>query len=113
MWSRLARLTEDERHVLEVMSIVPGSVEPWLIPALLGAEAGILVDRCVARGLLRRDENGSLAFRHELARQATLDRLPPTQQRALHAKCGGGDRRASRGAGHRPAVAPSAPRGRG
>lgn len=86
VWSRLARLTEDERHVLEVMSIVPGSVEPWLIPALLGAEAGIVVDRCVARGLLRRDENGSLAFRHELARQATLDRLPPTQQRALHAK---------------------------
>ena len=86
VWSRLARLTADERHVLEVMSIVPGSVEPWLIPALLGAEAGIVVDRCVARGLLRRDENGSLAFRHELARQATLDRLPPTQQRALHAK---------------------------
>ena len=48
VWSRLARLTEDERHVLEVMSIVPGSVEPWLIPALLGAEAGI------ARGPLRR-----------------------------------------------------------
>lgn len=86
VWSRLARLTEDERHVLEVMSIVPGSVEPWLIPALLGADAGMLVDRCVARGLLRRDENGSLAFRHELSRQATLDRLPPTQQRALHAK---------------------------
>lgn len=86
VWSRLARLTEDERHVLEVMSIVPGSVEPWLIPALLGADAGMLVDRCVARGLLRRDENGSLAFRHELSRQATLDRLSPTQQRALHAK---------------------------
>lgn len=86
VWSRLARLTEDERHVLEVMSIVPGSVEPWLIPVLLGADAGMLVDRCVARGLLRRDENGSLAFRHELSRQATLDRLSPTQQRALHAK---------------------------
>jgi DNA-binding CsgD family transcriptional regulator len=86
VWSRLARLTDVERHVLEVMSIVPGSVEPWLIPALLGVEAGALVDRCVARGLLRRDEYGALTFRHELARQATLDRLPPTQQRSLHAK---------------------------
>jgi DNA-binding CsgD family transcriptional regulator len=86
VWSRLARLTEVERHVLEAMSIVPGSVEPWLIPALLGAEAGAVVDRCVARGLLRRDEHGGLTFRHELARQATLDRLPPTEQRTLHAK---------------------------
>jgi DNA-binding CsgD family transcriptional regulator len=86
VWSRLARLNDAERHVLEVMSIVPGSVEPWLIPALLGVEAEALVDRCVARGLLRRDEHGALTFRHELARQATLDRLPPTQQRSLHAK---------------------------
>jgi predicted ATPase len=86
VWSRLARLTDAERDVLEVMSIVPGSVEPWLIPILLGGEAEALVDRCVARGLLRRDEHGALAFRHELARQATLDRLPPTRQRALHAK---------------------------
>ncbi|WP_027998662.1 ATP-binding protein [Sinorhizobium arboris] len=86
VWARLSRLTMAEREVLEVISIVPGSAEPWLIRALLGAGSEAMVDQCVARGLLRRDEQGALMFRHELARQATLDRLPPSLQRALHAK---------------------------
>jgi DNA-binding CsgD family transcriptional regulator len=68
------------------MSIVPASVEPWLARALLGDEAESLVDKCVARGLLRRDDHGALNFRHDLARQATLERLPPSTQRSLHAK---------------------------
>ncbi|WP_331375851.1 ATP-binding protein [Sinorhizobium chiapasense] len=86
VWARLSRLTAGERDVLEVISIVPGSVERWLIRALLGAEAEALVDQCVARGLLQRDNQDALMFRHELARQATLDRLPPSLQRSLHAK---------------------------
>ncbi|AJD42435.1 LuxR family transcriptional regulator protein [Rhizobium gallicum bv. gallicum R602sp] len=86
VWTRLSRLTASERKVLEVISIVPGSVEPWLIRRLLGVEAEALVDKCVARGLLRQDDQGAVMFRHELARQATLDRLPPNLQRSLHAK---------------------------
>ncbi|WP_245364156.1 ATP-binding protein [Sinorhizobium americanum] len=86
VWARLSRLTAGEREVLEVISIVPGSVEPSLTRALLGVEAEALVDQCVARGLLRRDNQGDVTFRHELARQATLDRLAPTLQRSLHAK---------------------------
>jgi DNA-binding CsgD family transcriptional regulator len=86
VWSRLARLTPGERDVLEMMSIVPGNMELGLITSLLGEEAEDLVDRVVARGLLRRDAQGDLAFRHELARQATLDRLSPSLQRSLHAK---------------------------
>jgi tetratricopeptide (TPR) repeat protein len=69
-----------------MISIVPGSVELWLIRALLGVEAENLADHCVARGLLRRDDQGALTFRHELARQATLGRLSPSLQRSLHAK---------------------------
>jgi DNA-binding CsgD family transcriptional regulator len=86
VWARLSRLTAGEREVLEMMSIVPGSVEPWLIRALLGVGAETLVDRCVARGFLRRDSQGAVTFRHELARQATLDRLSLSLQRSLHAK---------------------------
>ncbi|MBB4277878.1 ATP-binding protein [Rhizobium mongolense] len=86
VWTRLSRLTAGERKVLEVISIVPGSVEPWLIRSLLGVEAEALVDQCVARGLLRQDDQGAVMFRHELARQATLDRLPPSVQRSLHEK---------------------------
>ncbi len=86
VWSRFARLAKAEREVLEVICIVPGSVERWLLRALLGAEADASVDSCVARGMLQRDEQGAVRFRHELARQATLDRLSPAAQRALHAR---------------------------
>ncbi|WP_419696758.1 ATP-binding protein [Mesorhizobium muleiense] len=86
VWARLSRLTAGEREVLEMISIVPGSVEPWLIRRLLGIESDALVDQCVARGLLRQDDQGALTFRHELARQATLERLSPSLQRSLHRK---------------------------
>ena len=85
VWSRLSRLTPGERDVLEMISIVPGTVELGLINALLdGAENP--VDMAVSRGLLRRDERGDISFRHELARQATLDRLSSSLQRSLHSK---------------------------
>jgi ATP/maltotriose-dependent transcriptional regulator MalT len=86
VWSRLARLTAREREALEVISIVPGSVERWLLRALLGAEADAAVDQCVARGMLLRDDQGAVKFRHELARQATLDRLSSSVQQGLHAR---------------------------
>jgi DNA-binding CsgD family transcriptional regulator/tetratricopeptide (TPR) repeat protein len=86
VWSRLARLTPGERDVLEMMSIVPGTMELQLIKAMLGAEAEDLVDKAVARGLLRRSPDGAISFRHELARQATLDRLSTSLQRSTHGK---------------------------
>jgi DNA-binding CsgD family transcriptional regulator len=86
VWSRLSRLPPGERNVLEMMSIVPGSVELGLIRALLGQEADDLVEHAIGRGLLRRDAQGDVAFRHELARQATLDRLSPSLQRSLHGR---------------------------
>ena len=96
VWSRLSRLTTGEREVLEMISIVPGSVEPWLMRALLGVDAGALVDRCVARGLLLRDDQGAVTFRHELARQATLDRLPPSTAAVAPREGRGGHVRAFR-----------------
>jgi DNA-binding CsgD family transcriptional regulator len=84
VWARLARLDDGERDVLEIMSLMPGNVEIELIISLLGAAAEEPVDRAVARGLLRRDAPGEVTFRHELARQATLERLSPRLQRTLH-----------------------------
>lgn len=84
VWARLSRLPEADREALETLSIVPGKVEPWLVEALLGPAAHTCADRCVERGLLLRDNRGHLQFRHELARQATLDRLPPSAQKDLH-----------------------------
>lgn len=86
VWSRLSRLTNDERQLLDMMSVVPGSVEPWLMAALLGHGMDAAVDACVARGMVLRDAPGNLRFRHELARQATLARLTPSQQKLLHVR---------------------------
>ena len=67
---------------------------------------------CVADGLLRRDAQGALTFRHELARQATLDRLSPQPSAIAPCEGRGGDSRASGGRRQRHAVAPGASRRR-
>jgi DNA-binding CsgD family transcriptional regulator len=86
VWSRLSRLGASERELMKVASVNPGSVEPWLLRALLGADAAGAVDQCLARGMLVCDGDGALRFRHELARQATLERLSSEAQQALHVK---------------------------
>jgi DNA-binding CsgD family transcriptional regulator len=86
VWSRLSRLSTGEREVLELASVVPGSVERWLMQALMGADSAGAVDRCVERGMLLRDDQETLTFRHELARQATLERLSATAQQRLHTR---------------------------
>jgi DNA-binding CsgD family transcriptional regulator/tetratricopeptide (TPR) repeat protein len=86
VWSRLSRLAADERALLELISVVPGAIEPWLVKALGGVDADVLIGQCVDRGVLTKDGRGALRFRHELARQATLERLSAATQRDLHAR---------------------------
>lgn len=86
VWARLSRLSMEVRTLLDTVSITPGGIEPWLLEQLIGGDASHLIDQCLARGLLRLDESGMLTFRHELAREATLERIPPSAQRQLHAR---------------------------
>jgi DNA-binding CsgD family transcriptional regulator len=86
VWARLARLSPTQREVLELASIVPGSIEHWLLEALVGPGASTTLDECVDRGMLLRVDDGALMFRHELARQATLARLNAPAQRQAHAR---------------------------
>lgn len=86
VWARLSRLGGDVRALLDTVSITPGGIEPWLIKHLIGEDANHIIDQCLARGLLRLDESGMLTFRHELAREATLERMAPSAQRLLHAR---------------------------
>jgi DNA-binding CsgD family transcriptional regulator len=80
--ARTARLSPAAREVLEFVAIVPGRSEHWLLTNVLdpGAEA---IDECVNTGLLRQD-NLSIGFRHELARQTIEAALPPAQLQLLH-----------------------------
>jgi DNA-binding CsgD family transcriptional regulator/tetratricopeptide (TPR) repeat protein len=86
VWARLSRFTAEERRLLEVMSIIPGSVDPTLLLTLWGDGYPQAVATCLARGVLVQEASGLMRFRHELARKATLDRLSVSEQKTLHAK---------------------------
>jgi predicted ATPase/DNA-binding CsgD family transcriptional regulator len=80
--ARAARLSLAAREVLDAASVVPGRIELWLLNTILSSPPAA-VEECVERGMLRPDGD-SLAFRHELARRALEDTLPPSRRQALH-----------------------------
>jgi DNA-binding CsgD family transcriptional regulator len=82
--ARAARLGPWARALLDLVSVVPGRAERWLLsvtdPSALDAAA-----ECVASGMLVA-EGETLAFRHELARLSLCEALPPQRARLLHAR---------------------------
>jgi ATP/maltotriose-dependent transcriptional regulator MalT len=80
--ARLMQCSPASREVAEVVSLLPGKTELWLVTALLG-DAGAATDEAAARGLLRY-QDGALAFRHELGRLAVESTIPRGRARELH-----------------------------
>jgi hypothetical protein len=80
--ARAARLGGAARSVLEAVAIVPQRAELWLLEAVAGDDLGGL-EACVASGMLR-SEGDAVAFRHEIARIAIEDTLPPDRRVHLH-----------------------------
>jgi DNA-binding CsgD family transcriptional regulator/tetratricopeptide (TPR) repeat protein len=70
--ARLAGLSEETQRALELLSVVPGRVERWLVERLLD-DPGAL-DEAERRAVLEADA-GHVWFRHELARRAIERRL--------------------------------------
>ncbi len=80
--ARAARLSPNARDVLDAVAIVPHQVETWLIAAIV-PERTAEIDECVTAGMLV--AHGSrIGFRHELARLAVEDAIPPAQGIELH-----------------------------
>jgi ATP/maltotriose-dependent transcriptional regulator MalT len=80
--ARAVRLSEPARRLLEVVAVVPGQVDPWLLELL----AGELIDRlaeCLASGMLSAGR-AHVAFRHELARLAIEESMSPNRRLALN-----------------------------
>ena len=80
--ARASRLAPPSREVLEAVAVVPGRAERWLVDAVCGAPAEA-VEACLAAGVLT-DDDGTLAFRHELARLAVWAETPAGRRRDLH-----------------------------
>ena len=80
--ARLMQCTDAAREVAELVSLLPGRTEPWVIGAILG-DAGAAADEAVARGLLKYQDE-ALAFRHELGRLAVESTIARSRAQSLH-----------------------------
>jgi DNA-binding CsgD family transcriptional regulator len=82
--TRVARLSPQARAVADLVCVVPGRTEPWLLGQTVRPDEAV-VDSCLSAGMVRHDD-GSLAFRHELVRRALEDSLPRPRRLKLHAQ---------------------------
>jgi DNA-binding CsgD family transcriptional regulator/tetratricopeptide (TPR) repeat protein len=80
--ARAARAGPDGVRLLQAIAIMPSAVDLGSLPELAGADAQHL-DRCLASGVLIADD-GRVRFRHELARQAVEQAIPPGRRARLH-----------------------------
>ncbi|HEU5211900.1 MAG TPA: AAA family ATPase [Gaiellaceae bacterium] len=80
--ARAARLSPEAHALLGAAAVVPQRVELWLLEELTRAPLAP-VDECVAAGMLVADASG-VAFRHELARLAVEESLPPQRRLNFH-----------------------------
>ncbi len=75
--ARAARLDNRARLVLDAVAIEPARAELCLLEALLEDLTGI--DACLASGMLQPERN-AVRFRHEIARVAIEEALPPDRR---------------------------------
>jgi DNA-binding CsgD family transcriptional regulator/tetratricopeptide (TPR) repeat protein len=80
--ARAGRLSEAARDLLDAVAVVPQRTEVWLLEAMCGGDLESL-DECLQSGVLRVEADG-VVFRHELARLAVAEALPPNRAVALH-----------------------------
>jgi DNA-binding CsgD family transcriptional regulator/tetratricopeptide (TPR) repeat protein len=80
--ARAARLSPEGRALLDAVAIVPQQAELWLLEAV-SPEQFHALGECLNSGMLAR-QNGSVAFRHELARLAIDESIPPDDALRLH-----------------------------
>ncbi|HEX3848509.1 MAG TPA: AAA family ATPase, partial [Steroidobacteraceae bacterium] len=82
--ARAVKLEPAARRLAELVCVVPGRMEPWLLEEA-GHPDDSAIDGCLGIGMVRFDD-GSLAFRHELARRAFEDSLRQSRRQQLHAE---------------------------
>jgi DNA-binding CsgD family transcriptional regulator/tetratricopeptide (TPR) repeat protein len=80
--ARTSTLSAPARRLLEAIAVVPGEIELWLLEKLVDGKLDQL-DECLAAGMLRVTAS-TVAIRHELARLAVEEAIPPNRKLALH-----------------------------
>lgn len=80
--ARASRLSRAARSLLDAVAVVPPVAELWLLEAMVDGGIGALGE-CFDAGMLSR-QDGMVAFRHELARQAIEESISPDRSLDLH-----------------------------
>ncbi len=81
--ARSARLGAGAMTLLEAVAVVPPHLELWLLEAVAGAATAGHLEECLSSGMVA-SSSQAVAFRHELARLAVEESLPPDRRIALH-----------------------------
>jgi DNA-binding CsgD family transcriptional regulator/Tfp pilus assembly protein PilF len=82
--ARRSRVGRDEQALLDVVAVLPGRAELWLLAQAAGASyAGL--DGCLASGMLVAEGDG-VRFRHEIARVSVEESLSPAIRSELNAQ---------------------------
>ncbi|MBV9424784.1 MAG: AAA family ATPase [Solirubrobacterales bacterium] len=81
--ARAARLAKSERGLLEAISVAGPQAELWLLDRLV-PDAREQLEQCIASGMIV-SSGDSVAFRHELARDAVAAAISDHRKLALHA----------------------------
>jgi DNA-binding CsgD family transcriptional regulator len=81
--ARMARLSDAARQVAYLVSIVPGKAERWLLDDTVSPDNAVLQE-CLNAGMVISPDY-SLRFRHELARRAVEESIPPAERQDLNA----------------------------
>ena len=79
---RVGLLTTPARRLLEAVAIVPHACELWLLEQLAAGDLTQL-EECLTSGMLNAEPD-AVAFRHDLARLAVEEAVPPNRKRSLH-----------------------------
>jgi predicted ATPase len=80
---RLRRLSPAHQDIVELLAVVPSSIDRQLLDALVSDHSAIAAAE--QRGLLT-VQPGHVAFRHELTRRAIVDALPVARRLELNAR---------------------------
>jgi DNA-binding CsgD family transcriptional regulator len=82
--TRMAQLSAPARAVLQLVAVAPDRVEVSLVTEVTGGSAPAAVRECEQAGVVRLSGR-TVAFRHELARQAVEQAIPAVERPDLHA----------------------------
>lgn len=82
VWGRLVRLSRGACKTAEAVAVCGPRADAALVQKVC-PDAGAALDECLDAGVLVAEGN-AIGFRHELARLATLSRIPDYRRRLLH-----------------------------